>query len=162
MSSEPNPFHILGLEPKFDIDPAELDRRQRELTLERRSQGPLALETLNQAVRLLKDPVSRAEHLFQLRGLPLRSVPAESLLERVFVERERIESWRRGRDTDAIQVWLRDVALPRQRELVAAMAILLDTSASIAAEQALGLLDELRYGARTIAAAHLAIDATEG
>lgn len=162
MSSESDPFRVLGLEPKFDLDPAELDRRQRELTLERRSQGPLALEALNQAVRLLKDPVTRAEHLFQLRGLPLRSIPAESLLERVFKERERIEAWRRGSDADPIQAWLNDVALPRQRELVATLAVLLDTSASVSADQALGVLDELRYGARTIAAAHLAIDATEG
>jgi len=162
VSTDSDPFGILGLKPTFDLNPAELERRQRELTLERRSQGPLALEMLNQAVRLLKDPVTRAEQVFQVRGLPVRSVPTESVLERVFAEREQIDAWWRSNDSGALQDWLQDLALPRQRQVISALTALLDASASVPPEQALGLLDELRYGARSIAAAHLAIDAAEG
>lgn len=162
MSSDFDPFRVLELEPSFELDPSELDRRQRELTLLRRSQGPLALEMLNQAVRLLKDPVARAEQVFKLRGLPLRSTPAESLLERVFAEREQIDVWRRSADSHAIQRWLTEVALPRQRQQIGALAALLGPSANIPSEQAQGLLDELRYGARSIATARLALDVAEG
>jgi molecular chaperone HscB len=76
-------FAIVGLQRSFDVDLADLesrfragsrkvhpDRFQRATPQERR----FALEQtklLNDAVRTLQDPVRRAEHLLELRGLHL-------------------------------------------------------------------------------------------
>ena len=75
-----SPFELLGLKPSFALSDAELNQRQKELSLElhpdrytgrpaaeRRAALNLAIE-VNAAHRLLKNPVKRGEALvFPLR-----------------------------------------------------------------------------------------------
>lgn len=179
MNPSHDPFELLGLPPRFGLEPDELDRRQRELTLARRADGPGALEALNHAVRVLRDPITRAERLFMLRGWSLRGVADPQLLEQVFAEREQLDAWRRARDVEALRHWIRELATPRQRELSERLGAVLDpvppgsgesgsseraTATSSVAEdsiQALRLLERLRYGARALATARSAVDELE-
>lgn len=165
MSLASDPFQLLGLPPRFDLDSAELERRQRELSVARHVDGPHALEALNDAVRTLKDPLSRAERLFQLRGWSLRANADPATLERVFAEREQIDAWRREHNLEALRHWLGEIAAPRQRELLVQLCELLDTAPSQqrvnVQTRALQLLERLRYDIRAAAAARAAIDALE-
>lgn len=76
-----DPFAILGLEPRFDLDLAAVEVRHRELSrtlhpdrhagkpaAERRQALSLAIE-VNDALRVLKDPVRRAEALLERSGV---------------------------------------------------------------------------------------------
>lgn len=159
MSTASDPFRLLGLEPRFELDPSDLERRQRELTVERRADGATALQRLNDAVRELKDPVTRAERLFQLRGWSTQTSADARILEQIFAERERIEVWRRVRDADALQRWLRDVAVPQQRKLLEALKQSLDVEPEPG--RALPLLVQLRYASKAASAARAALDALE-
>lgn len=159
MSTTEDPFQLLGLEPRFELEPGDLERRQRELTVARRVEGASVLQRLNDAVRELKDPVTRAERLFQLRGWSTQVNANPVMLEQTFADRERIDAWRRGRDADALRCWLRDVAVPRQRDLSEALKHTLDVEPEPG--RALPLLVQLRYAAKAAAAARAALDALE-
>jgi molecular chaperone HscB len=76
-----NPFEALGVEPSFALDLAILEQRHRELSRalhpdrhaasgagERRMALGRAIE-VNEAYRILKDPVRRAEALLAQRGV---------------------------------------------------------------------------------------------
>lgn len=165
-------FTWLGLAPRYALDASALDRRQRELYAERQGEGLRVLEGINEAVRILKDPTTRAEQLFQLRGWPIRGLPDPVLLERIFTDREFIDVARKRGDVQAIQAWL-DAALPRQRSIIEQLTRLLDGPAATLypavhepspegdAERARLLLDELRYFSRAVAAARDAVERLE-
>lgn len=83
-----DPFEILGLDARFDLSKAELESRQRELSKvlhpdrfavssasERRAALNRAM-SVNEAVRLLKDPVARGHALLK-RLLSRGETPAE-------------------------------------------------------------------------------------
>ncbi len=74
-------FQVLGLQPRFDLDPAEIERRYKELTKvlhpdrfaradarARRASLERSVQ-LNDAWRTLSEPVRRAEYLLQRRGI---------------------------------------------------------------------------------------------
>jgi len=105
-------FSFLGLPRKLNVDPAELERRLRDLSRqfhpdyfynaspgERRA----SLERssyLNDAYRTLKNPVARVEYLLQIEGLAAKgpqeaskAVPA-ALLEEVFALNEELDEIR--------------------------------------------------------------------
>src|SRR5438094_206459 len=105
-------FSFLGLPRKLNVDPAELERRLRDLSRqfhpdyfynaspgERRA----SLERssyLNDAYRTLKNPVARVEHLLEIEGLAAKgpqeaskAVPA-ALLEEVFALNEELDEIR--------------------------------------------------------------------
>ncbi|HYQ02152.1 MAG TPA: Fe-S protein assembly co-chaperone HscB [Polyangiaceae bacterium] len=76
-----NPFEALGVEPVFSLDLAVLEQRHRDMSRalhpdrhaasgagERRMALGRAIE-VNEAYRILKDPVRRAEALLALRGV---------------------------------------------------------------------------------------------
>jgi hypothetical protein len=165
-------FTFLGLAPRFALECAELERRQRELFVERQAEGPRALEQLNEAVRMLKDPAVRAEQLFGLRGWPIKGSPDPVLLERVFTDREFIDLARKKQDVNAIAAWLA-AATPRHQALIDMLKLLIDGPAATIypsehdsgetseAQRALLLLEELRYLTRAVAAAHVAMEAIE-
>lgn len=165
-------FAVLGITPRFALELSELERRQRDLYAERQSEGPRVIEGINEAVRRLKDPVTRAEQLFQLRNWPTKGPPDPVLLERVFTDREFIDQARKRHDSAGIQAWL-DAALPRQRALIEQLTRLLDGPAATqypshqdpnpegSSERARLLLEELRYFSRAITAARNAIEHLE-
>lgn len=109
-----DPFSILGVTPRFDIDLTELEAKHRELSrtlhpdryvgrpsAERRMALSKAIE-VNEALRVLKDPVRRAEALLGRRGVELpegeEPEPSEDLLMEVLELREELASARDSRD----------------------------------------------------------------
>jgi molecular chaperone HscB len=79
-----DPFDILGIAPTFDIDLAALEKRYRDLSrvlhpdkhvgaspAERRMALGKAVE-VNQAWRVVRDPIQRAEALFRRYGIEVR------------------------------------------------------------------------------------------
>ncbi|MDB4940929.1 MAG: Chaperone protein HscB [Labilithrix sp.] len=109
-----DPFALLGLEPRFDLDLAAAEKTHRELSralhpdryaqtgaTERRA----ALEkaaSVNEAWRAVRDPVKRAEALFALAGVPVgenhepKASPA--FLMEVLDEREALADARAAKD----------------------------------------------------------------
>ena len=113
-----NPFEILGLAPAFALDAAELEQRQRELNRavhpdrhagkgagERRQSLSRSMD-INQAYRVLRDPASRAEALFELvgvHGLAERTVTDPALLGDMLEQRERLDEVRRNKDRPGLR-----------------------------------------------------------
>ncbi|HEY5956563.1 MAG TPA: hypothetical protein VIV60_08425 [Polyangiaceae bacterium] len=169
-------FAQLGILPRFAIEGAELDRRQRELFVQRQAEGPRALELMNEAVNSLRDPATRAEQLFELRGWATRGSPDPILLERIFTDREFIDLARKKGDITALNAWI-DAARPRQQALLSKLTLLLDGPAATAyasqsdaepgpessglSRRALLILEEFRYVSRAIVTAHNAISELE-
>ncbi len=73
-------FELFGIEPRFDIDTAELSRRYRQLqqtvhpdryanaTDQERRLSMQQATRINEAYQTLKDPVARARYLLELAG----------------------------------------------------------------------------------------------
>ena len=110
-------FAFLGLPRKLLIDPADLERRFRDLSRKFHpdyyynaspAERLASLERssyLNDAYRALKNPVSRVEHLLAIEGLPsarseegTAKVPP-SLLEEVFALNEELDEIRERRES---------------------------------------------------------------
>ncbi|HPB94325.1 MAG TPA: Fe-S protein assembly co-chaperone HscB [Polyangiaceae bacterium] len=151
-----NPFKILELESRFDLDLDAAEHRHRELSRalhpdrfvgrpasERRLALSRAIE-VNEAWRTLRDPVRRAEALLNLHGIDsgeTSSAKADpELLMEMMEQREALAETRASKD------------LPRLRDLSATMrdrqARVLDAltkAFSHDPQTALPVLAELRY-----------------
>jgi molecular chaperone HscB len=104
-----NHFQLFGLEPGVDLDVKALEARFRQLALEshpdRQSSAGARVEaagrtaSLNEALKVLKDPARRATYLLKLQGVDLEaehagaqvSLPLE-FLEEVLERREALEA----------------------------------------------------------------------
>jgi len=131
----PNPFQILGLAPSFSLDLAELEQRQRELNralhpdrnagrppAERRESLSRSMD-INQAYRVLRDPASRAEALFELLGVHQvaeRTVNDPALLSAMLEQRELLDEARRDKDGERLRELKRDNE-ERRREIERAL-----------------------------------------
>ncbi len=83
LAGRPDPFAQLGLAPRYDIEPAELERaffeRSKELHPDRFANAPAAervvalskSRALNDAYQILKKPVPRAEYLLARAGVTI-------------------------------------------------------------------------------------------
>src|SRR5262249_38049150 len=151
-------FAYLGVPRKLNLDPAELERRFRELSrqfhpdyfynaapAERRA----SLERssyLNDAYRTLKNPVARVEYLLDAEGLGIRSpqegteregvsraAPPPALLEEVFALNEELDEIREQRAAgvaaDRLQARLAGARAPIEAKRAAHEAQLSDLSA---------------------------------
>ena len=147
-------FALLGLEPSFD-EPQGLadqfralsrklhpDRFARATPKERR----YSLEQttlLNDAYKTVKDPVRRAEHLLELRGIKVEPKMSPEFLEQTLEDRERLlEAKMSGAPLDPLARGVReqrDRTLSQVRELVESGGDL---------SQAAELLARMRYYAR--------------
>ena len=113
-------FSVFGLEPKLSIDVEDLQARfyklSREFHPDRFARASAieqerALETtslLNDGLRVLKDPVRRAEYMLTRNGMQVaeqraKDVPSE-LLEEVFELNEALEELRSGDDSARAQI----------------------------------------------------------
>src|SRR5262245_30625561 len=113
----PDPFEVLGLPARFDLDPKDLEARFRELSRvmhpDRFAQRPAAERgialgkavELNEAYRGLRDDLARAAALLRVRGLQVNEGPGtaadpEFLME-VMELREALAEARAGRDLSA-------------------------------------------------------------
>lgn len=136
-----NHFELLGLEPAYDLDPAELRRRYLQCSREvhpdhhppqaadNGDAAAVSLRTtarLNEAYRVLADPLLRAEYLLELLGgrssADDKSVP-QQVLTRTLMLREEIEEAREDGDEKALRELrerarsLRDEALTHVADL---------------------------------------------
>jgi molecular chaperone HscB len=112
-----NLFQIFEMAPSFDIDQAELRRRYLRSSRaihpdhhgDSASAAALSLRTsakLNEAFRVLSNPLSRAEYLLELAGghssAADKSVP-QDVLTRTLMLREEIEEARLAGDAERLQ-----------------------------------------------------------
>jgi molecular chaperone HscB len=164
-------FDAFGLAPSFDVDVPALDKQLRELSLklhpDRFAQADarerrLSLEqttALNEAYKVLKDPVRRGFYLLALRGVDLdrdetpenRELPAEFLEEVMELRETLAEAHGRG-DVAKAQEMGEDVRRRQQVALKAAMAALDRAQGSgrgdPAVQEAAHQLARVRYFAR--------------
>jgi molecular chaperone HscB len=153
-----DPFALLGAPRRFDLDLPRLEKTHRELSRAlhpdkfagaSHSERRAALEkaaSVNEAFRILKDPIRRAEALFQLAGAHAGEEPKASpaFLMDMMEQREELAEARAKRDLD------------RVRAIGAAMdararAVMEKLTAAFSGEPdltALPLLGELRFYAR--------------
>src|SRR5437667_4966819 len=113
-------FATLGFEPSFD-EPDGLDERFRALsrklhpdrfaraTAQERRYSLEQTTRLNEAYKTLKDPVRRAEHLLQLRGIKGDPKMSPEFLEQTMEDREKLlEAKMSGEPLDALAGGVRE------------------------------------------------------
>ncbi|HEY3500460.1 MAG TPA: Fe-S protein assembly co-chaperone HscB [Polyangiaceae bacterium] len=157
-----DPFETLGLPAAFDLDPPALEARHRELSRalhpdryagrpssERREALGRAIQ-VNEAMRVLRDPIRRAEALLARRGYLVsesgRAPVSPALLMEVMERREALAAARGARDLARVRQLAGGVRA-REAELTAVLARSFSTEpADFARIEA--LLGELRYHRR--------------
>jgi molecular chaperone HscB len=109
-----NHFELFGLKPTVDLDVPQLEAKYRALSLQHhpdRVPPPQRLHavqmtaSLNEAVKVLKDPVRRAFYLLKLEGVDLeredgparQSMPVD-FLEAILEQREQLELAKEQKD----------------------------------------------------------------
>ena len=169
-----NPFELLGMEARYAVARPELDRVHRELSKtlhpDRHRDKPaserrLLLERamqVNEAYRVVKDPVRRARALLRLRGVvvdeSVQVSPAPAFLMDVIEQRETLAEARATRNVEKIQALRRDVTARREateNHLGQAFDAPADASDP---ETLLSLVAELNYDARFLEEAGAAIE----
>ena len=152
-----DPFELLGVEPRFDLDMAALEARHRALSgalhPDRYSGRPAAERRMaldkairvNEAFRALRDPIKRAERLLERAGIEVgetaeTQVSADLLME-MMEQREALADARRSKDLDAIGK-LGDGMKKRERDVIEALRAGFATRPET---PLLGRLGELRY-----------------
>lgn len=132
-------FDILGVPRAFRLDEKVLEEKHRELTrllhpdrhaARGRAARRMSLERMiqvNDAFRVLKDPVRRAAYLLQLQGIDLsetgaegagKHLPQDFLLE-VMELRETFDTARQSRDAGLVQKLKASIQAERGRQLEA-------------------------------------------
>jgi molecular chaperone HscB len=144
-------FALLGLERRYAVDRDDLDRRYRDLTRQvhpdrfatatarQRTESLLKSTALNDAYRVLKDPVRRAEHLLELGGEALSEkdkVDQEFLMEIMELREALGEADAAGRETLLADVRGRsEAAMTKVAELFAGGAPLTDVKREMIAHR---------------------------
>ena len=120
MQDSQDPFALLGVERRFDLDLKVLEKTHRELSRalhpdkfaqagasERRAVLEKAA-SVNEAWRTVRDPIKRAEALFQLAGLKVgednEPKASTSFLMEVLEEREALADARAAKDLTKVRV----------------------------------------------------------
>lgn len=162
MKLDDNDFSLFGLPERFAVDRTDLDRRWRQLqgsahpdrfAAEGAAAQRLAMQwsvRINQAYRRLREPLSRAAYLCELRGAPIAAhtntaMPGDFLMQQM--------AWREALDDavgDAELARLDAEVLSTERDLLAQLAALLDgasASPALAAERVRALMFIQRFRA---------------
>jgi molecular chaperone HscB len=162
-----DPFELLGVERRFDLDLKVLEKTHRELSRalhpdkyaqagasERRAVLEKAA-SVNEAWRVVRDPIRRAEALFRLVGIPVgednepKSTPA--FLMEVLEEREALADARAAKDLAKVRkigAAMEKRAQETEAKLAAGFASLPTNGAlpdRAAVEKLVPLLGELRF-----------------
>jgi len=154
-----DPFATLGLPPVYPLDRDDLERRYRDLqralhpdrftaapAAERRMALGKAVE-VNEAYRVLRDDLKRAEALVALRGGSTEHLAADpDLLMTVMELREALSEAKAARDMAAVRNLAARVEMDEQRVKAALATKLADTSCPTSALTA--LVNELKYYCR--------------
>jgi molecular chaperone HscB len=153
-------FDVFELPTRFELDIDELDRRYRERSLEYhpdrakssdRRAAVAKTTDLNEAYRVLKDPVKRAFYLLKLKGVdldredagPQHKMPLE-FLEEVMELREKLSEARARKDVVAAQKMADAVAQMEKDALKSGVAALEAADVAKATHQ----LARVRYFSR--------------
>lgn len=130
-----DPFSILGLEPRFDLDLKTLEVRHRELSsalhpdryvghssVERQMALGRAIE-VNEARRALLDPVRRAEALLTLRGIDTAEgtepKPSQRFLFEMMELREELSAHKAHKNLLMTETLREDVQAREKRVIIA-------------------------------------------
>ncbi|MCU0690192.1 MAG: Fe-S protein assembly co-chaperone HscB [Polyangiaceae bacterium] len=168
-----DPFETLGIEPRFDLDMRMIEKRHRELSRalhpdryvgrpasERRMALNRAIE-VNQAWRVVRDPVRRAEALLRRAGLDAGETGGATadpgLLMEMMEQREALGEARMERDAAKVQR-LTDAMRDRERRVLGSLAARLDSHDAESIASALPALGELRFVRRFLEEASAAED----
>jgi len=160
-----NPFETLGAEPRFDLDLGALEKRHRELSRalhpdkfaqagasERRAVLEKAA-SVNEAWRIVRDPIRRAEALFRIAGVEVGETkepkPDPMFLMEMLELREAVAEARAKKDRAKIEKLAGEIAVRRDETEAKLAAGLAKDARSV-----VGLLGELRFYKRFL-------DATE-
>jgi molecular chaperone HscB len=141
-------FTLFGLAPRQALDRADLDARRRELQAQVHpdrfaAQGELAQRLamqwavrVNQAYQRLKDPLSRAAYLCELRGVPV-AAESNTAMPREFLVQQM--QWREALEEapDRVAIEALDSAVAQEeRTMLTGLAVLLDEQPDAAAAAA--------------------------
>jgi len=167
-------FELFGLEAGFALDRVALDRAYREIQgrihpdrfaqagdAERRASMQWTTR-VNEAYRVLQNPLERARHLLELNGVDVAletntAMPTE-FLERQMLLRESLEAASGARDAVALDALRADLVAERAR-VEARLAARIDEDKDFAA--AAELVRELKFLERLDAEIESAYDAIE-
>jgi molecular chaperone HscB len=152
--AQPDRFATLGFPPSFD-EPDGLDDRFRALsrklhpdrfaraTAQERRYSLEQTTLLNEAYKTLKDPVRRAEHLLQLRGIKGDPKMSPEFLEQTLEDREKlVEAKASGEPLDALAAGVRE----RRDQTLRQVRALVESGGDLT--EAAELLARTRYYAR--------------
>jgi molecular chaperone HscB len=173
-----DPFATLGLERTYKQDLGAAEKTHRELSRalhpDRHARGGAserrqALEKavlVNEAWRVVRDPIRRAEALFALAGIAVgetnEPAPAPALLMDMLEQREALAEARAGRDLASVRDLVCQITA-RQEAAHVALAAAFDAAGADRArlEPLLGTLGELRYYRRFLEEASAITDDVE-
>jgi molecular chaperone HscB len=154
-------FELFGLVPSVDVDVSALEAKHRALQLELhpdRQADPKARRmavdqtaSLNEAIKVLRDPVKRAFYLLKLKGVDLerdeageqRQMPIE-FLEEVMERREALEEVKAAKDVAKAQAMAVEVTALKAQALETARKALTADEVKEATHQ----LGRVRYFTR--------------
>lgn len=158
-------FEVFGLTPALDVDVKALEQRLRELSLEHHPDRFVqadartrvsALEkttALNDAFKVLRDPVKRAFYVLKLKGVDLDSEASAAqakmpmtFLEEVMERREQLEALKQKRDVTKARVMADEIEREKASALERAKAALTRDDVTEATHQ----LGRVRYFSRFI------------
>jgi molecular chaperone HscB len=161
MKLSDNDFLLFGLPERFELDRADLDARWRTLqssahpdkfAAESAAAQRVAMQwsvRINEAYRRLREPVSRAAYLCELRGAPIEAerntaMPAD-FLARQLAWREALDEARDGPEVARLEAEVRAT----EQALLAQLQVLLDVqqAPAQAAEQVRALMFIARFRA---------------
>ncbi|HEX7665969.1 MAG TPA: Fe-S protein assembly co-chaperone HscB [Polyangiaceae bacterium] len=161
-----NPFEVLGIEPRYDIDLKEVEKRHRELSkalhpdkfasdgASARREAIERAAQVNEAWRIVRDHVRRAEALFALAGIAVGETNEpksdQAFLMDMMEMREALSDARDAKDLAKVRALAEDA---ETREIAAKKAISSATSAGTSKdvlEKALPKLGELRFYRRML------------
>jgi molecular chaperone HscB len=156
-----NDFVLFGIAERFALDRTDLDARWRKLQASAHpdkfaADGPAAQRVamqwsvrINEAYRRLREPLTRAAYLCELRGAPIEaqsntSMPADFLMQQM--------SWREALEdatNDGELAALDEEVRTTERALIAQLAELLDerNAPALAAERVRALMFIARFRA---------------
>jgi molecular chaperone HscB len=160
-----DPFDILGVEPRFDLDLRALDQRHRDVSralhpdrytgapaAERRMALGRAIEA-NEAVRVLRDPIRRAEALVKRAGVEVGAAgepkASPALLMEMMESREELSEAAKKKDLARV-TRLGEGMKAREAKVLAAIGAAFASASGGADPRAtlttvLPLLGELKY-----------------
>lgn len=129
--SGPDPFAVLGIEPRFDLDPAQLEARFRERSREvhpdrfagasagTRAAALVQTRALNDAYQVLRKPQRRAEHLLGRHGIAIddRERLDPGFLMEILERREELAEARAAGELERVNLLAADMRA-RQRAIV--------------------------------------------